>query len=112
MSISQLILSTIFLFFIYKTCVSYWRKKISKIFTILWLAFWVTGIFAVLDLNLLEKTANFIGIGRGADLVLYLSIILIFYLIFVLFVKIDEVNKTLTRIVRREALRNSKGSKA
>jgi hypothetical protein len=77
-------------------------------FAVLWIIFWASGIFAVLDLNLLEKIANSVGVGRGADLVLYLSIVLIFYLIFVLFIKINEVSRKITKIIRGQALKNAK----
>lgn len=69
----------------------------------LWLAillvFWLPEITSYL--------ANFLGIGRGADLIVYLSIVLIFYLIFKIFVRINKTDKQITKLVREDAIRDA-----
>ncbi len=52
--------------------------------------------------------ASFLGIGRGTDLVIYISLAVIFFLIFRLNVKLEMVNRDLTKMVRHEALRDRK----
>jgi hypothetical protein len=49
--------------------------------------------------------ARLFGIGRGADLVLYVSIILILYLLFRVYVRLEQLDREITQIVRAVALR-------
>lgn len=76
------------------------------------LFFWIIIWFAIVLVTILPRTAtfltNFFGVGRGADLLIYLSIILLFYLIFKIYVKLDNLNKEITKVVRRESLREKK----
>lgn len=69
-----------------------------------WIVFWVATIIAVLWPNSTTILANRLGIGRGADFVLYISIIVIFYLLFRLHIKLEGINKDITKIVRKETL--------
>ena len=45
------------------------------------------------------------GVGRGVDTAMYLSLLVIFYLLFRSFAKIEDLDRQLTRIVRANALR-------
>ncbi len=78
--------------------------KISEF--LLWLIFWLTAEVAVWIPDLTTKVANILGIGRGADLVFYLSITLLFYLIFRIYVKIEKIERDITKVVREDALNN------
>ncbi len=69
-----------------------------------WILFWLAAIVAVWIPNSLTKLANFFGIGRGADLVLYLGIVLLFYFIFRLYVRMEKMEKNITKIVREDSL--------
>ena len=51
-----------------------------------------------------DALARVVGVGRGADVVIYLSLIAIFYLIFRLYVKIEQVEGEITRLVRKLSL--------
>ncbi len=78
--------------------------KISEF--LLWLIFWLTAEVAVWIPDLTTKVANILGIGRGADLVFYLIFILLFYLIFRIYVKIEKIERDITKVVREDALNN------
>jgi hypothetical protein len=58
--------------------------------------------------NFLTKLANFLGIGRGADLVFYLGLLALFFLIFHLYVRLEKIEKNITKIVQADALDNDK----
>jgi small membrane protein len=78
---------------------------------ILWSIIWVT----ILIITIFPVTINFlsgiVGIGRGIDLAVYTSIILLFYLMFRLYVKADSQNRELTKVVRELAIKNVKKKK-
>lgn len=108
MSFSQLLLSTIIIFIIYKTIKSYKRGNLSKIFTLTWLLLWVGVLFFIFEQHLLIRLAHLVGISRGVDLVIYLSIILTFYLIYRIFANLNDLNQKITKIAREHALKNAK----
>lgn len=76
--------------------------------TILWLFFWILFWFAAGTVAVLPQTtdilAQFVGVGRGADLIIYLSLIALFYLVFRVYVKIEDVGREVTELVRKIAL--------
>jgi hypothetical protein len=50
--------------------------------------------------------ANILGVGRGADLIIYLSVIVIFYLLFRVFIRLNKIDSEITKITRKDALKN------
>src|SRR3989338_8368673 len=72
--------------------------------TLLWAGLVVITIFQRIP----QYLSNLFGIGRGVDLVVYISIILLFYLIFRMYVKIDSMEQEMTKIVREVALSSKK----
>jgi hypothetical protein len=104
---SQIFLSTIILFILVKTIVNLRREKlIDKTFYWLWIGFWLLVLFLIHFTGILSSLAHLLGIGRGVDLAVYTSIILIFYLLFVFFNRIKKLEKQLTEITRNLALKN------
>jgi hypothetical protein len=72
----------------------------SLLWSLLWLAigvvFWQPEITS--------RLALFFGIGRGADLIVYVAIVVIVYLLFRLFVRVDKMDRQMTKLVRSLAL--------
>jgi len=100
---SQLILSTIVIFILTRTFISYWRKQISSFFLIIWFLFWCAVLFVIYYPGFLSGIASKLGIGRGVDLAIYLSIILLFYLIYKFFIRIQLLDRQITLLVRKLA---------
>lgn len=101
----QIIFSLFALFAI----VSVWSKKriglLSAGGTIFWIIFWFLAVVFVWWPNSTVRLANFFGIGRGSDLVLYVSLAVIFYLLFKTHIKIEEINRNITKVVRDKSLK-------
>jgi len=55
--------------------------------------------------------ANLLGVGRGADLVIYLSILVLFYIVFRIFIRLDRLDREITKIVRELALQKKDKNK-
>ncbi len=104
---SQFVLSAITIFIIYKTLISYKKQELSKPFTLLWIICWLSILVLIFYPNFLSSIAHILGIGRGVDLAIYLSVIVIFYLLYKIFVKLNETEKRITQIIREIALKNS-----
>lgn len=71
---------------------------------LLWIVFWLAAAVAVIWPDLTVLAANFVGIGRGADLVVYVSLVVLFYILFRLLIRIEKLEKNLTKLVRQRAL--------
>jgi len=65
-----------------------------------------TGAYLVWQPDHANLVAHLLGVGRGADLLLYLWIILTFSVILLLYLKIVEMNQMLTEVARRLTLLN------
>lgn len=75
-------------------------------FTIIWLVLWLSMLSVFLNQKLISHIAKLMGIGRGVDVAVYASIIIIFYLIYVIFIKLQELEDRITRVVRSNALKS------
>jgi len=73
---------------------------------IFWMVlFFLVGI-AVIDPLYTTLLANRFGIGRGADVAIYVSVILLFYMIFRTNVMLENLRHDLTTLVRQLALKD------
>lgn len=71
-----------------------------------WLALWAAlAVIGVLPQSA-SAVAGFLGVGRGVDLVIYVSLGTVFYLVFRLYVKHEETERDITRLVREVALKD------
>ena len=66
-----------------------------------------TGLFFTFLPNLSNKVAHFLGVGRGADMIFYLSILFFGFIILKLYAKIRKLERHLTQLIREESLRRA-----
>jgi len=81
------------------------KKTDAKASGSLWLLFWIITVVAVWVPDFLTQVANLVGIGRGADLVLYVSVVVVFYLIFKIYVRLEKIERNITKVVRKDSLK-------
>lgn len=100
----QILLTAFSLFVIARALRSY-RRNVVRLPTFLgWTLFWMLCIFLVWQPDLTNRVAAFLQVGRGADAIVYLSLIVIFYLFFKLFTKLESIDQELTTLIREIAL--------
>lgn len=104
----QLLLSLFILFAFIKVIGRFRAKELSLPALFFWLIFWLVVAVVVWQPDWSTQLANRLGVGRGADLVMYLSIALLFYLTFRQTVRLEKMEKNITKIVRELTLRNPK----
>jgi len=73
-----------------------------------WSIIWIAVIVVALFPEIISNLSEIAGVGRAVDLVVYVSIIVLFYLIFRLYVIIDSKNREMTTLVRELAIRDAK----
>ena len=103
MSIKFILL--IFIIFAVFKILNRWKKKeIDSRQLIIWLIFWSLAALAVIWPKTTDIVAQFVGVSRGADLLIYVSIFVIFFIIFKIMVKVEKIEQNITKIVREVAL--------
>ncbi|MBI4359718.1 MAG: DUF2304 domain-containing protein [Candidatus Jacksonbacteria bacterium] len=106
MNLIQVILLIIIAFIILKTFQKYYRRMITAREFFLWTIFWGCAGLLVVFPNATQRVANFVGIGRGVDLVIYLALLMLFSALFYLLVKVETIERAITKIVREMAEKN------
>ena len=66
--------------------------------------FLVTGIVFVMFNEITDKIAHFLGISRGADMIFYLGILFLFFLILKLYSRMRRIEQSLTELVRKKSI--------
>ena len=67
-----------------------------------------TLVFIWLPTNTIDKLGKLFGVGRGIDVLVYLSIVFIFYYIFKQNEKVNKLEKQITKLVRELAKQNAR----
>jgi hypothetical protein len=80
---------------------SHQMKAWQKIFAVL---FFLVAIFSVLLPDDLNTVAHFLGVGRGADLLLYLLTLAFIFLVFNLYVRDKQNQVRVVSLTRRIAI--------
>ena len=73
-----------------------------------WLFIWSSAAIAIFFPEETSKLASWAGIGRGADIVIYVSIALLFYLVYRLHVLMEGLRTKLSELIREVALKEVK----
>jgi hypothetical protein len=97
---SQILLTAALLLFI----LYIFRLRSEFIDRIVYIACTLAGIVFVIDPELSTRIANFLGIGRGADLIFYLFIIASLFYAVATRSRLRRMEIQLTELVRRDAI--------
>jgi small membrane protein len=62
------------------------------------------AVISILNPDLTTRVANFVGVGRGTDLLLYLLVAVFLYVVVGFYLKFRDVERQLTVLARRLAL--------
>jgi len=103
--IIQLILLAFIAFVLNRVSLQFRRGEISGREFFLWLVFWALVGVAVLFPRGTDLLARLAGVERGADLLVYVSVLVLFFVVYKLMVRLDRVDREITTVVRELALK-------
>jgi hypothetical protein len=83
------------------------RGTVRMRIVVFWASLWVLGSIAVVWPRSTFLLARALGIGRGADLVLYSSVLVMIVAFFYTYTRFKRVERQLTLLVRRLAIQNA-----
>ena len=104
----QIIATIIILIIFYQLVKKFIKDKASLTKIIFWVLFWGISLIIIwLPKETIDNIGSIFGVGRGIDVLVYLSIILLFYNNLRLNERIDDMNKKVTKIVREVAKKST-----
>lgn len=105
----QIILSSVFVIAIGRVVGRYRSKDLSKRGAVLWISFWLCSLMMIMvPQHFIFAIAQLVGVGRGADLVIYSALVILFLIAFRVMVKQERLSRQLTEIARHIALNENK----
>ena len=80
------------------------KKQIGFLSFLIWLVFWIAVAVIIIWPETTSTLARILGVGRGADVIVYIGLIVIFYFIFYFTLKLRTISQQITKIVRKISL--------
>ncbi|HEY9705880.1 MAG TPA: DUF2304 domain-containing protein [Allocoleopsis sp.] len=88
------------------------RLRNYMIDVVLLCMFVVTAVVLILMPEITNTFAKALNVGRGADLIFYISTMLFWYIILKLYARLRKLEKTVTQIVRNYSLKTAAENEA
>lgn len=108
---TQLLFSIFIIFAVSRALLRFNEGKISFLALLGWVFLWLFVEIIIWIPDFTTHVAKILGIGRGADLIIYGSIVALFYLVFRIYVKLEDIERQITQIARKFALQKISSSK-
>jgi len=95
------------IFAIWRTLLRLKKQELRIGEVIVWVVFWLAVAVVAITPQTTDIIAQFVGVSRGIDLLVYISVVVLFFLIFKLIVKLEKIEQSLTKVVRHLSLKDS-----
>lgn len=82
----------------------YAQKRVSKYWVAVWSVLWVIVIGVALMPQITDRIAQYVGVGRGADLLVYLAVTFLLYAVLRIMVRQQKISEEITELVRNIAI--------
>jgi len=108
MEIIQIIGIIFALFALSRAYLRFKDNRLTKNEFIFWALVWIVVLIIAFIPSTLSLFSNILGIQRGMDLIIVISVVVLFYLIFRLYVQLEGVKREITALVRKVALEDNR----
>ena len=101
----------LFAFFaLHKTYRQYKQKRVSSHWFTIWALFWTIVIFVAFLPETTDVLATYVGVEKGADLIVYIAVLVLTYGMYRVMVGQERLRKDITDLVRQIAILEAKKS--
>lgn len=104
MTILQFVLLVFLIFALSRVILRFRGGQITGPVFLFWIVVFLLAFFGISFPEETTKLARWLGIGRGVDLIIYVSIAVLFYLVFRAYVLMEDQRHELTELIRKMAL--------
>jgi len=104
MSLFQTIIILASLGFVIRALVRCVKKQISLWLFLLWTTLWAGVVIVAIYPVIINRLADFVGVGRGVDLIIYVAIGVIVYILFKQQIRVGKVEKDIAKMVQSKAV--------
>lgn len=111
MILVQFLIIALAIFALLRNAVSFKENKISFKIFLFWLILWSALIILAFLPDITVIFSKALGVGRGTDVAVYFSIILIFFLLYRTIIRLEKIEYEITQIVRENAFNRKNNSK-
>lgn len=111
MEIFQILIIIFAIFALTRVFMQRKQKNFSFNEFVFWSGIWIFVILVSFSKPVLQAIADYIGISRGVDLLIYGGILLLFYMVYRIYAKIDNQQQEITKLVTKIAIQNAKKKK-
>jgi hypothetical protein len=106
MELIQIVGAVFALFALSRVILQLKRRSMTLNEGLFWMFVWGSVVVFLIFPEFFGYIANILGVGRGVDALMYISIVVLFYLIYRLYAKVDTLERQITYIVREIAIRD------
>ena len=100
----QILLLAFVIFAISRVYLRLRENVISTRVAIFWFLIWIAALVGISLPATTTRIAGFLGVGRGVDIIVYISLALLFYLVFRIYVMIEDLRHQISYLIREIAL--------
>ena len=108
MTIVQFLIIGLAILVLFRTLLGFKRKKITWKLFIFWQVMWTIVIVVAVLPQVTDPLSKILGIGRGVDVAVYFSVLLIFFLIYKTMARLEKIESEITKLVRHLSLKDPK----
>src|SRR4030042_1121983 len=106
-TVIQISLLIIIIFAISRVILRLKERVITTRLALFWIIIWTAALVGTILPQTTSRIASFFGVGRGVDVIVYISLALLFYLVFRIYVMIEDLRHQISFLIRQLALQNS-----
>jgi len=104
----QILIILFIAYVVFRTTKRFVKKDITLREYLIWLTFWILVGAATLVPQKTDIIAQAVGVERGADLLFFVSIIALFFIVFKIIVKLEKIERDITAVVRNTAINKNR----
>lgn len=93
---------------ILRTYGQYKKELVSRYWLLAFSSVWVLIAAAAIVPHVTDDVAQRVGVERGADMLVYIAVLVLLYAVYRLFVRVQKINEEITELVRQIALASPK----
>lgn len=91
-----------------RTFLRFRKRSITPVEWVLWSGFWTAVAVCVIKPDITQWFAHLLGVGRGADAVLYVGLVSLSYGFFRMYLRSRHTEQQITLLVRRLAIERAR----